>query len=121
MPTTSQALVVQELLQGFAGSRDRARLLERLSALTFIHPVRDDHVAAAEVRNACRRKGVQVGTIDALLATGNRVPAASNQSSHRHQPKVQPFDSIASSIVRTAARSRWPRLAGPIPPNPLRV
>jgi predicted nucleic acid-binding protein len=59
--------VVQELVQGFAGPRDRARLLERLSALTFVHPDLADHIAAAEVRNACRRKGVQVGTIDALL------------------------------------------------------
>jgi predicted nucleic acid-binding protein len=59
--------VVQELLQGFAGPRDRARLLERLSALTFVDPDLDDHVAAAEVRNTCRRNGVQVGTIDALL------------------------------------------------------
>ena len=29
---------------------------------------RTDHVAAAQVRNECWRKGVQVGTIDALLA-----------------------------------------------------
>ena len=59
--------VVQELLQGFVGPRDRVRLLERLSALTLVHPDLDDHVAAAEVRTTCRRKGVQVGTIDALL------------------------------------------------------
>ena len=59
--------IIQELLQGFAGPRDRERLLERLAALTFVHPDLDDHVAAAEVRNACRRKGVQVRTIDALI------------------------------------------------------
>jgi hypothetical protein len=28
---------------------------------------RQDHGAAAEVRNICRRGGVQIGTIDALL------------------------------------------------------
>jgi hypothetical protein len=33
----------------------------------MIVPGRDDHVAAAEIRNTCRRKGVQIGTIDALL------------------------------------------------------
>ena len=38
-------LVLQELLQG-----------------------RRDHVDAAELRNKCRRGGVQIGTIDALLA-----------------------------------------------------
>jgi len=31
-------------------------------------PDRDDHIEAAELRNRCRRKGVQIGTIDALLA-----------------------------------------------------
>lgn len=60
-------LVLQELLQGFAGPKARAQLVERLSALAFLQPDRDDHIEAAEVRNTCRRRGVQVGTIDALL------------------------------------------------------
>jgi predicted nucleic acid-binding protein len=60
-------LILQELLQGFAGPKARAQLVERLSALAVIQPDRDDHIEAAEVRNSCRRKGVQVGTIDALL------------------------------------------------------
>ena len=60
-------IVVQELLQGFAGPRDRAGLLERLAAIDAVRPELVDHVEAAEVRNACRRRGVQVGTIDALL------------------------------------------------------
>lgn len=61
-------LVLQELLQGFSGPRARARLLERFAALPFLVPDRGDHIEAAELRNACRRGGVQVGTIDALLA-----------------------------------------------------
>jgi predicted nucleic acid-binding protein len=60
-------LVLQELLQGFAGPKDRAQLVNRLSALAFLQPVKEDHIEAAEVRNSCRRCGVQVGTIDALL------------------------------------------------------
>lgn len=60
-------LVFQELLQGFAGPKDRAQLVERLSALAFLQPVKDDHIKAAEIQNTCRRRGVQVGTIDALL------------------------------------------------------
>lgn len=59
--------ILQELLQGFAGPKARAQLVERLSALAFLQPDRDDHIEAAEVRNACRRRGVQIGTIDALL------------------------------------------------------
>ena len=61
-------LVLQELLQGFAGPRDRARIIDRFAALPLIVPQRDDHIEAAELRNRCRRAGVQVGTIDALLA-----------------------------------------------------
>jgi predicted nucleic acid-binding protein len=42
-------------------------LIERFAALGFLRPDREDHFEAAEVRNSCRRHGVQLGTIDALL------------------------------------------------------
>jgi len=61
-------LVLQELLQGFAGPKSRSEIVERFSALPLIAPDRDDHIEAAQLRNHCRRKGVQIGTIDALLA-----------------------------------------------------
>jgi predicted nucleic acid-binding protein len=61
-------LVLQELLQGFSGPRARELILERFAALPLLVPDRQDHVRAAELRNACRREGLQVGTIDALLA-----------------------------------------------------
>jgi predicted nucleic acid-binding protein len=60
-------VIVQELLQGLRGPRDRQRLLDALAVLPCPLPDRDDHVEAAEIRNVCRRAGVQVGTIDALL------------------------------------------------------
>lgn len=61
-------LVLQELLQGFSGPKARAQILERFSALPLLVPDRADHVEAAALRNTCRRHGVQIGTIDALLA-----------------------------------------------------
>ena len=61
-------LVLQELLHGFAGPKSRSEIVERFSALPLIAPDRDDHIEAAQLRNHCRRKGVQIGTIDALLA-----------------------------------------------------
>jgi predicted nucleic acid-binding protein len=64
----STGLVLQELLQGFSGPKARAAIIERFTALPLVVPDREDHIAAAEIRNACRRDGVQVGTIDALLA-----------------------------------------------------
>jgi predicted nucleic acid-binding protein len=50
-------LVLQELLQGFSGPRNRAQILDRFSAVPLLVPTRDDHVAAAELRNRCRRAG----------------------------------------------------------------
>ena len=64
----STGLILQELLQGFAGPKDRDQIVDRFSALPLVVPDRQDHIAAAELRNECRRAGVQVGTIDALVA-----------------------------------------------------
>ena len=61
-------LVLQELLQGFVGARAQRDLIERFAALPFISPDRQDHIEAAALRNTCHRAGIQVGTIDALLA-----------------------------------------------------
>lgn len=61
-------LVFQELLQGFSGPKAKRSIVERFGALPLLVPDREDHVAAADLRNACRRAGVQLGTIDALLA-----------------------------------------------------
>ena len=61
-------LVLQELLQGFSGPRARKQIVDRFSALPLLSPDREDHVEAAELRNRCRRAGIQVGTIDAILA-----------------------------------------------------
>ena len=61
-------LVLQELLQGFSGPKARNQILDRFSAVPLLMPDREDHIRAAELRNRCRRSGVQIGTIDALLA-----------------------------------------------------
>lgn len=61
-------LILQELLQGFSGPRARKDIIDRFSALPLLNPDRQDHIDAAELRNHCRRSGVQIGTIDALLA-----------------------------------------------------
>ena len=61
-------LILQELLQGFSGPRASKDLIDRLSALPFLSPDRQDPIDIAELRNKCRRSGVQAGTIDALQA-----------------------------------------------------
>ncbi|MBP9663626.1 MAG: PIN domain-containing protein [Pyrinomonadaceae bacterium] len=61
-------LILQELLQGFHGPKARDQIIKRFAALPLLTPDRQDHIAAAELRNICRRAGVQLGTIDALIA-----------------------------------------------------
>jgi predicted nucleic acid-binding protein len=61
-------LILQELLQGFSAPKARAQILERFSAIPLLVPDRTDHIGAADLRNRCRRAGIQAGTIDALLA-----------------------------------------------------
>ena len=60
-------IVLQELLQGFRGPTARDSMVQRFASLPTIVPNRDDHVAAADIRSECRRRGVQLGTIDALI------------------------------------------------------
>ena len=61
-------IVLQELLQGYRGPRAWERIVERFRTLPLLIPGRDDYIKAAELRNKCRYHGIQVGTIDALLA-----------------------------------------------------
>jgi predicted nucleic acid-binding protein len=67
-PLFTTGLVLQELLQGFSGPRSREQIIDRFTSLPFVVPDRRDHIGAADLRNRCRRQGVQIGTIDALLA-----------------------------------------------------
>jgi predicted nucleic acid-binding protein len=67
-PILTTGVVLQELLQGFSGRKAREQILDRFSALPLLVPDRADHIEAAALRNTCRRHGVQIGTIDALLA-----------------------------------------------------
>jgi predicted nucleic acid-binding protein len=61
-------IIVQEILQGFRGPKQRDRILQHFSNLPLIVPDLTDHINAASLQGTCRRYGVQIGTIDALLA-----------------------------------------------------
>lgn len=84
-------LIVQELLQGFAGPRNRDRLLAHINALLSISPDRTDHIEAADIRNTCRRHGVQIGTVDALLIQLCRRHGLTLLSTDRDFQHAQPF------------------------------
>jgi predicted nucleic acid-binding protein len=90
-------LVLQELLQGFSGPKDRTQILERFAALPLLIPHRRDHVDAAELRNKCRRGGIQIGMIDALLA----------QLCLRHDLTMLTIDRDFHQIGRHCALRLW--------------
>jgi len=90
-------LVLQELLQGFAAPKAREQILDRFSALPLLAPDRTDHAEAASLRNTCRRQGVQIGTIDALLA----------QLCIRHSLTMLSSDHDFRGIARHCALQLW--------------
>lgn len=94
----STGLVLQELLQGFVKPKAHDRIVERFRALPFIVPDRDDHIHAAELRNRCRKRGVQIGTIDALLA----------QLCVRHDLQMLATDRDFQTIGSVVPLSVWP-------------
>lgn len=85
-------LILQELLQGFRGPKQRRRILGSFAAFPSITPSREDHIDAAELRNLCRRRGIQVGTIDVLLA----------QLCVRHQLQLLTTDEDFRRIAKVA-------------------
>jgi predicted nucleic acid-binding protein len=94
-------LVLQELLQGFSGPKARAQIVDRLGSLPLLQPDRDDHVDAAALRNTCRRAGVKLGTIDALLA----------RLCIRHELTLLTTDKDFTHAARHCAIRVWPSRA----------
>ena len=90
-------LVLQELLQGFTGPKAREAIVDRFAALPLVIPDRGDHAGAAELRNACRRNGVQVGTIDVLYA----------QLCIRHELLMLSTDSDFERIAEQSPLTLW--------------
>ena len=61
-------MVLLELLRGAIPPSGHTAIRTAFDALGFIEPGRADYEAAADLANTCRRGGVQLGSVDALLA-----------------------------------------------------
>jgi hypothetical protein len=66
-------------------------------ALPFLTPDRQDHFEAAQLRNRARRRGLQVGTIDAILA----------QPCIRHELRLLTTDGDFARIAEHEPLERW--------------
>ena len=93
----STGLVLQELLQGFSRPKAHDLIVDQFRAFPLIVPDRQDHISAADLRTRCRRRGVQIGTIDALLA----------QLCIRHDLQILATDQDFQSIAKIAKLTVW--------------
>jgi predicted nucleic acid-binding protein len=59
-------IILLELLRGFPRSPQVIR--DQVGALPMMEPTLDEYVEAASLRNSCRAAGVQLTSVDALIA-----------------------------------------------------
>jgi len=71
--------------------------LAPFAALPFPSPDRHGHFEAAQIRNRARRRGVQVGTIDAVLA----------QLCIRYELRLLTTDADFARIAEYEPPERW--------------
>jgi predicted nucleic acid-binding protein len=83
--------------QGFHGPRDQQAIVSRFAALPLLCPDRHDHFEAAQIRNRARRRGVQIGTIDAILA----------QLCIRYELRLLTTDADFARIAEHEPLARW--------------
>jgi predicted nucleic acid-binding protein len=62
-------IILQEILQGIRTPKHFYSLTEYFRNFPFIEPRREDYIKAAELKNNLIKKGKQVSTIDALIAS----------------------------------------------------
>ena len=62
-------IILQEVLQGIKNPKDFHALKEYFEAFPLIDLTREDYIKAAELKNHLMKKGKQVSTIDALIAS----------------------------------------------------
>jgi predicted nucleic acid-binding protein len=61
-------IILLELLRGFIPDRAQRIIREDFSSLDIVEPRWSDYESAAVLSNTCRRRGVQLASIDALIA-----------------------------------------------------
>jgi len=64
-------IILQEVLQGIRNPKDYHVLKDYLVAFPLIELTREDYIKAAELKNRLIKKGKQISTIDALIASAS--------------------------------------------------
>jgi predicted nucleic acid-binding protein len=61
-------IILQEILQGISSIPRFRKLKKKLEAFPMIQLNQENYIQAARLRNYCRTKGINAGTIDFLIA-----------------------------------------------------
>ncbi|MBN1781406.1 PIN domain-containing protein [bacterium] len=61
-------VILQEILDGLASEKQFNALTEYFRPFPLIECTREDYIKAVQLKNLCRKKGIQAGTIDFLIA-----------------------------------------------------
>lgn len=62
-------IIVQEILTGIKDKKDRIRVRKELDHFIPINPTFETHIQAAEIFDACKKKGITIrSVIDCLIA-----------------------------------------------------
>lgn len=61
--------ILQEILQGVKKESEFTLLKNHLSAFYYVEPVREEYIEASRIYNKCRVSGIQISSVDALLAS----------------------------------------------------
>jgi hypothetical protein len=86
-----------------SGKHVQEAIVVHFGALPFLTPDRHDHFEAAQLRKRSRRRGAQVGTIDAILA----------QLCMRYELRLRTTDAEFARIAEHEPLERWtPQLIG---------
>ncbi len=61
-------VILQEVLQGLTTEAARTAVRDQMDGMNYLEADRNDHLTAADVFVGCRERGIQIGSIDALIA-----------------------------------------------------
>lgn len=62
-------IIIKELLSGITNKKLFSEIKSILTDFSYIETIKEDYIHAAELRNECRQKGINAGSLDFLIAS----------------------------------------------------
>lgn len=97
----STGIILQELLQGFRKPKAFGLIIDRFESIPMLVPDTSDYIDAADIRNRCRAKGVQIGTVDCLIAQLSLkfdLSLLTTDKDFRHMSKIIKLRLVGNSV-----------------------